>query len=267
MKSAILLLEQPAYISILDKPDEGCMAYTYLCLIEWPDGVKRQSYVKMFSMNEGIGVFNEILGYILSKAEELPVAEYAGVLIIPDGLKATVDVAVAPLAFVTSKVNGNSPASYYNVGDAIRFNALFKVLDNWDKLSHTIAFDEWVANQDRNLGNMIIDSHNNVTLIDHSNLPVGLVWGEQDLQVGINPRNVLYDVFRQNPSLPQKTDILGGCKSQSMSFSKAKDEVSYWCDQLLPPELKSSLMPFIEQRANFSRDRLIKRLGLLPGVA
>lgn len=123
------------------------MALTLLSLVEWSDGVQRQCYVKIFAEKQGIGVFNEILGYLLTKAEELPVAPKAGVLILPEELKKEIPFPVAPVAFLTSKINGNSPSSFYNLGQLLKFESLCKVIDGWDRLPQTIAFDEWVANR------------------------------------------------------------------------------------------------------------------------
>jgi hypothetical protein len=43
-------------------------------------------------------------------------------------------------------------------------------LNKWPQTARLIAFDEWVANEDRNLGNFIITPNNNIVVIDHSNL-------------------------------------------------------------------------------------------------
>lgn len=267
MQTSIEILSQSSFKSVLGRPSEGQMALTLLCLIDWPDGVQRQSYVKIFTNEESIGIFNEVLGYLLTKSYDLPVAPKAGILILPDGVMESIDRSVSPIAFVTSKVTGNSPSSYYNIGDMIKFESLRNVLDGWDLLHKTIAFDEWVANQDRNLGNLIIDSHNHVTLIDHSNMPVDLKWSPEDLSVTINPVNKLEIALRSEPTLPQKMEIVNGAKGQTEALDIAMAEVNYWCDKLLSSQAKESLLIFLSQRAFFSKERLSRRLGVLVGVA
>ncbi|WP_261457909.1 hypothetical protein [Serratia fonticola] len=267
MQAAIEVLSQASFKSILGQPAEGQMAFTYLCLVEWPDGIVRQSYVKIFAYEKRIGIFNEILGYLLTKASDLPVPPKAGILILPEGLLQMVGVPVSPIAFVTSKVAGNSPSSYYLIQDMCRFSALRSILDGWGKLHKTIAFDEWVANQDRNLGNLIIDSNGQVTLIDHSNMPVDLVWDPIDLTADLVPVNRLEQVFRSLPTLPQKMDIVDGANGQSEALDVALGEILYWCDKLLNKHAKEALVSFLSQRATFSRARLGKRLGILGGVA
>lgn len=267
MRTTIELLSKASFKSVLSKPNEGLMALTLLCLVEWPDGVQRQCYVKIFAESQGLGVFNEILGYLLTKAEELPVAPKAGVLILPDELKMQINAPVAPVAFLTSKVDGSSPSSFYNIGELLRFESLCKVINGWDKLSQTIAFDEWVANQDRNLGNVIIDSNFDVTLIDHSNMPVDLVWTTAMLDAELCPVNKLSDFFRNAPTLPQKMEIIRGASNQLASLSLVRDEITLWADRLLNNEQRDKLLIFLEHRAKFSNARLSKKYGLLAGVA
>ncbi|GKX55314.1 hypothetical protein SOASR030_14260 [Leminorella grimontii] len=86
MRNTIEVLSEVSFKSVLSQSCEGITALTLLCLIDWPDRVQRQCFVKIFSDDCAIGVFNEILGYLLSKAEDLPVAPKAGVLILPDAL-------------------------------------------------------------------------------------------------------------------------------------------------------------------------------------
>lgn len=267
MRTSIELLNQASLKSVLSRPSEGKMALTLLCLVEWPDKIQRQCYVKIFAESQGLGVFNEILGYLLTKAEELPVAPKAGILVLPEELKKEISIPVAPVAFLTSKVSGNSPSSFYNLGQLLQFESLCKVIDGWEKLPQTIAFDEWVANQDRNLGNVIIDSNFAVTLIDHSNMPVDLVWSASMLDKEIEPRNVLSDVFRNTPNLPQKMEIIRGANKQTTSLKLAREEIMFWAERLLNEEQRETLMLFLEHRAKFSNARLSKKYGLLAGVA
>lgn len=225
---------------------------------------------KIFLQSQGIGVFNEILGYLLTKAHDLPVAPKSGILKLPDALvnqiEKEVRQTICEMAFVTSKVAGLSPSSYWNIGDMINFESLKSILDCWDKLHETIAFDEWVANQDRNLGNVIIDSNSQVTLIDHSNMPVDLVWEPKDLLIGFNPQNKLEIALRPEPTLPQKMDIISSADGQWNALKTVFDEIIYWCDNLLGMQYKESLLEFLSQRAVDSKERLSKRLGILVGV-
>lgn len=66
-------------------------------------------------------------------------------------------------------------------------NSIFMdALNKWPQTARLIAFDEWVANEDRNLGNFIITPNNNIVVIDHSNLPCEMLWECDDL---INERH------------------------------------------------------------------------------
>ncbi len=57
-------------------------------------------------------------------------------------------------------------------------NSIFMdTLSKWPQTARLIAFDEWVANEDRNLGNFIITPNNNIVVIDQSNLPCEILYG------------------------------------------------------------------------------------------
>ncbi|BBL31197.1 hypothetical protein [Pantoea ananatis] len=267
MRKSIEVLPQSSFKSVLSKPDEGLVAFTYLCLLDWPDGKKRQCFVKIFSLQQSIGVFNEILGYLLTKFEDLPVASKAGILILPDQIKVQIGQPVASVAFVTSRIDGKTPSSFYRINDMLKFNSLCNVLNDWDKLHQSIAFDEWVANQDRNLGNVVISTDKSITLIDHSNMPVDLNWTPAMLDTTLSPQNKLGDFFRPNPTLPQKLEILKSASGQRSNLEKAKEEIVYWADRLLTTEQKSEIMKFLEVRADQSNMRLSKKYGVLAGVA
>lgn len=121
--------------------------------------------------------------------------------------------------------------------------------------------------QDRNLGNVIIDANLDVILIDHSNLPVDLVWTTALLDVEIEPRNVLSDAFRNAPNLPQKMEIIRGALKQFASLNLVRDEIIFWANHMLDNERREKLLFFLESRAKLSNARLSKKYGLLAGVA
>lgn len=98
-------------------------------------------------------------------------------------------------------------------------------------------------------------------------MPVDLAWSPEDLSITINPVNKLERVFRSIPTLPQKMDIIRGANGQTEALDIVLAEVIYWCDQLLNPQARDSLLVFLKQRAIFSNERLSRRLGVLVGVA
>lgn len=46
--------------------------------------------------------------------------------------------------------------------------AILQKLANWSEINYAIGFDEWIANGDRNVGNILLDSKGNFYLIDHN---------------------------------------------------------------------------------------------------
>lgn len=45
---------------------------------------------------------------------------------------------------------------------------IFRRLANWPAIQHAIGFDEWIANNDRNIGNILFDGSDRFYLIDHN---------------------------------------------------------------------------------------------------
>jgi hypothetical protein len=45
---------------------------------------------------------------------------------------------------------------------------VFRLLANWPAIQHAIGFDEWIANDDRNIGNVLFDGKDKFFLIDHN---------------------------------------------------------------------------------------------------
>jgi hypothetical protein len=65
MHTSIEVLSQASFKSVLGRPNEGQMALTLLCLVDWPDGVQRQSYVKIFTREKALVSSMKFLGTCL----------------------------------------------------------------------------------------------------------------------------------------------------------------------------------------------------------
>lgn len=60
-------------------------------------------------------------------------------------------------------------------------NAVFRALVSWNGFAQTAWLDEWIANDDRNVGNLLFDG-NDFWLIDHSHALTGPQWTPADLR-------------------------------------------------------------------------------------
>lgn len=100
---------------------------------------------------------------------------------------------------------------------------IMQLLSNWEYISLAISFDEWIANGDRNTGNILFDGENIFTLIDHNlamRLPFSPSSPVQNMLMNIklsftqdevakqrlrnNIQKIIHDIDKQLPRLATK---------------------------------------------------------------
>ncbi len=245
------------------------MADTYLCNIRWADGNVARGYLKRFTRNKKLALVNEVTGYLLGKACGLPVPNKAGFIKTPTDVFPQGE----PLnpfeewAFVVISVPGDSPGSFYNENLISECKALMNLIANWSKVSDTIAFDDWTANEDRNLGNAIIAGKDEVYLIDHSNLPIRLCWAANDLDPSYQAKSALVQNLNwaESTPLPIKAKISTAAKTHKDSFKSILEELSAWWDVFLgaDPNRRKALESFLSTRANQGPSRISQNYNML----
>ncbi|MHA8857197.1 HipA family kinase, partial [Klebsiella pneumoniae] len=172
----------------INRAPDGAMAETFSCNINWGENLDSRSYVKCFSDRKIMAISNEITGYILAKEAGLPVPEKCALIALPqeikDEFKSRSGEECFEYGFAMMMADGSTPNAIIKMHspDGDFANSIFMdALNKWPQTARLIAFDEWVANEDRNLGNFIITPNNNIVVIDHSNLPCEMLWECDDL--------------------------------------------------------------------------------------
>lgn len=253
--------------AIFSKTEEGDMAETFACTIEWSDGKLKRSYIKRFLKVNNLSLVNEITGYLIAKAADLPIPTHAGIIEAPNHIFGDSSDQYEDYCFIVSSVPGDNPGSLYKMGMIKDCNTLMSMVASWSKLSDTIAFDDWVANQDRHLGNILVEGKNKVHLIDHGNLPVKLHWTCSDLNASLQSVNVLANnLWKLNCiPLPVKSSITASAKDHKAIYGSVKGELLYWWGVLLSnePSRIKSLESFIESRANLGILRISNNYNML----
>lgn len=267
MRSDILqVLGQNNLEAVFKKTDAGLMADTYICNVLWEDGKRTKAYVKRFLKCNFLGLVNETTGYILAKHSNLPVPSKAGLIKVnPNSFPNPNEY--NEWAFVISEAPGSTPGSFYDNGALEHCKSLMDLVANWSKVSDTITFDDWVANQDRNLGNLVVAGVNDIFLIDHSNLPFTLNWQIKDLSPSRQSKNILAQNlwgFECTP-LPVKAKISFASTEHTAIFTRALDDLNFWWNALLvnSPEYVNALKEFLCKRAEQSQDRISANHGML----
>lgn len=252
------------------KTADGLMAVTLKGQVKWPDYSREICYIKCFSKRQWLGVVNEVTGYLIAQGSGLPVPNRAAVLRLPSqllgDLQSRVGEEVYPFAFVVSEAPGTTPNTIISgVGEAQAAAAISYVFSGWVKVPDLIAFDDWTANQDRNLGNFLIESDQSVYVIDHSNMPVTLQWIPVQLDPHLSDNeNMLIKIFQTNSmELPSSQIVSEAGASHSDIYQSVYDELVYWWDIFLEGDAsrRAALENFLCERSKNSQARLTTALA------
>jgi len=252
-------------VKIVRAPD-GAMAETFSCNINWGPSLDTRSYVKCFSVNKKIAISNEITGYILAKVSGLPVPEKCALIALPkeiiDEFKIRTGEDCFEYGFAMMMAAGSTPNAIIKLHDPdeeFAKSIFMDALNKWPQTAKLIAFDEWVANEDRNLGNFIIAPNNNIVVIDHSNLPCVMLWDCSDLvnnKAYLNKLVLIYELCKVNGksySIPDDAFINKEASNHASVLSSTIIELESWWDFLLDQARKAKLKDFLNVRANKAR--------------
>ena len=276
-ENKIKVITEDKYQAFIKNADGGLMAETHIASLNI-NGHSTEFFIKLFKTSERFGISNEITGYLLAQASGIPVPEFACLVSIPD--RVMHDLNLDPkdyndgVAFGVSKVNGTTPATYWNLNLIPECTSLMTIIASWDKVNDLICFDDWVANLDRNIGNIVVNGHNDISIIDHSNMPYDLCWNKSQLnhKEHLLDRNKILQAIKYfknyNSGIPLP-DSVSICKANDKHFASllsVERELDFWWSYFLPKDHVDSLRSFFIDRANHGADRLRSNLGLLIGV-
>lgn len=196
----------------------------YRCTVLWDNNSEaKESYLKCFLAKNNKALCNEITGYMIAKNANLPVPEYAAYIdlkqdILNDVLNDIVehfDCDGFRYGFIMSVSPGKSCSQLFSSSCSVVSRiAIMKIVSENEHLPKIIAFDEWIANIDRNASNFLI-SDNNIYIIDHSNALTSPHWSNECLEPKLIYKNVIYNEF----------EYMSGCTSHSFELPRNDDIV------------------------------------------
>ncbi|MFB2866277.1 hypothetical protein [Aeromonas sp. MdU4] len=265
--TCIEILSQHSLKNIYNRSTYGAMAQTFSCNIEWSNGEVLRSYIKRFPQESKLGILNEVTGYIIAKGCELPIAQHAGLIKVSPRIFNDNVSEVEEWCFIVSSVPGDLPVTLYDAKMISECQTMMNLVAAWSKVSDTIAFDDWTANEDRHLGNILVAGKDKIYLIDHSNLPITLNWQAEYLNPAYQSKNILAQNLwgLQATPLPVKAKISLASQKHKDVFAKSKNELYYWWDLLLDNDMVrlNALKNFMEVRAYSGCHRISSNFNLL----
>ncbi len=270
MNSKIEILGPDKYIAPLEQANEGQIAFTHAASVKWIDGRSYRFFVKLFPKSADKGLINEITGYLTANSCNLPQPEKVAIILVPKRILAKEDLDhfnlhqnnyIIGWASVDS---GPTPKTLLSMDKIIEFEESLSSLKNWKYFSEMLAFDDWVANQDRNLGNMTISGKNEFKLIDHGNSPISEKWTKEDLLSNQHYQNkMLEHFFPKNTPKSTASEIVKSTDSHPQNFESVIFDLNRWYGEFLDHDSKTKLLEFLKSRAHDGNIRMGSKTGLL----
>lgn len=240
---------------------------THVAEILWDDGIKRESYVKFYGQDKKRALLNEAIGYLLISSLNLPQPEMAGFIEYEISEKGTPDlwnsasdvdkyrgVTYGWICTNTHGINRRveiDQASSQEAKDYL-IQHVIHCLKNWDKLPNLIMCDDWLANNDRNLGNLLELPNRTFTLIDHGGILYGDNWSPWDIMrkplINGQFQKTYVDIFKQRfNGLFWKEHLVSELKEakedHSSGLESVKDEISQLINDFIGDEKVDTGLP------------------------
>jgi len=267
-----LPIVQDGFLNVITGlPASGLMAKTFICSNFDLTNQTNTYYMKVYGDDKFS--INEMVGYILAKSNGLDVASKAYLLELGPMTRALIDSFYSSQNLANSKEHYSSTYAFiissapginistYSSSDVIQ-TAFFKSrISNWSKNNMLIAFDEWVANTDRNAGNILFGANANY-VIDHGAMPVKMNWSKAELQSGECYNNVHFTntqiVMKQ---APLDVDILTESTKHDLAFRNAKKAiVDLITNTVMMNADYNHMIDFIENRSVTTRSATYSKM-------
>ena len=230
---------------------------------------RRHIFVKAYPAEAPRGLLNDIVGYL--------VARHAGIHQPPGGVIELPAFVLARIGIVSqepsvwcfastscidldNRRHGSLSALFGNNIEALR-----PILEKWPGFPTLVAFDAWLANVDRNTGNLILNGENSLLPIDHSDILTGPSWNAQHLidAEECNTLNKLIDIIWPIPllPLPVRSAILKSTERFESAYASARSDLYRWMDGGNQDTHRGH--HFIWKRSSTSKENLASKLEMI----
>lgn len=245
---------------LVGKDDIG-VNETFVGLIETSTDSFR-AYIKILNSKQ---LINELLCSVIGRALDLKIPQ--GYLLrvssddLPDSnlLKSHTGEA---LAFGVRDIGHPSLKRRIANNGEVFLDILLKEWNEWDD---AVIFDDWVANIDRNPGNLLVGSADDVWLIDHGHALTGPNWDKNDFKADKMYVNKLGDHAFIALTLPDRMKII----KKSLELTNIYKVVDInqavensMINAILSSEDLEAVISFVKDRIQFVEKIVSSRLGI-----
>lgn len=264
---ALVMLGSNSYRGELGPVSERGIEYTHLARLSVSSSeqpvrafVKAYAPVHLQSGHASKGLVNELAGYFCAELGGLTVPKRAGLIVVdPSQLSDPpewVTIQSTLVAWWSEDFGNQSIKATWNLtalpdGSLAQQEALLAARSFLVKHASTpsvIAFDDLIANIDRNLGNLL-GSSGTLGLIDHGHCITGPAWLPSDLDPSVAYRNVIRLLLGPAAeTLPFKSAVMDAYESIVGAITPHMSELRQLMGGLLDDDEADSAHSFIQMR-------------------
>lgn len=242
--------------------DDTGVNETYRGVVETASD-KRLAYVKLLPVKQ---LVNEIVCSVLGRSIGLPIPEGFLVAVLRDDYPDSPGLQANDLndALGFGVVSLPHPDLRRRV-KAQGVTVIDQFIRSWTGWREAMTFDEWVANRDRNQGNLLVGAEGDVWLIDHGHAFTGPNWTAADLQPGVSVPNQIADNIVPTLMLPQRHATWQLVQQLAAQYAAVDIEDILKlsrCDALLQSPDAIALRDFLKLRTGELLRLIGQRLGL-----
>lgn len=223
---------------------------------------RHKAYIKVLNEKQ---LVNELLANTLGRLLSLPIPRGFLLRVKPSDLPEStllkgLDEEV--LVFGSQALKYPSLARRYK-SDSVEVSRWLKA--NFKILDETIIFDDFVANIDRNPGNLLVGGGGEVWLIDHGHSFTGPNWNAQNLVANEKYTNLMANAFINTMTLPERIKLKDKASKLSDVLAKVdkKDTInSCYVNHIIPATELDSLESFVIDRVAHIVSIVSERVGI-----
>ncbi|MDX8384792.1 MAG: hypothetical protein R8M45_11975 [Ghiorsea sp.] len=247
------------YLKFISYIDEGLNSTTHLANIDFPSGTNK-AVVKMFPASS-MKLTHEAIAYTFAEALHIPQPKRAGFIFLSRS-----DMPNPPtwmdenaIAWCCQYIDKDCIKPWFNkmrgelADDKKTKKALFKIstdLNQWLYAARASAFDDWLSNVDRNMGNLIRLGKGKYAVIDHDQIL-------HTLDHTKKTKNKLLEMLAIKKDYSTLLNaMLVEQENHQLILDKAWENVLYFIHDILDKDTVSHIESYIHQKSctkNFKR--------------
>lgn len=225
-------------------------------------GIK-SAYIKLIPSNQ---LVSEIVCALLGRSLNLNIPKPYLVIVnkqeLPDSAIWNINAVETAYGFASEDLQKHSFLHWANRDAKIKQRLLA-----WDGYRPSGVFDEWIANRDRNQGNLLYQGRGVWWLIDHGQAFTGPDWTAKDLAHDAQVANLLIDfAIKVDPSLDERHRWRDIGNAEIVKYCDLPLHLLKECailDEYASSQAQvQAILDFVEKRISVLMPLLCKRLGI-----